>query len=286
MSERPTSSPRQDTGPFREPAASLRCTFCLEAVKPGASVCPHCGGVLISFSQLLDRQLSLEARLDALTVEITALRAMPVQALPTTDAPAAAKSAQHPAGSFGWPHMADNLFLGLTALLAAHWLVTTLPGTHRAVYRLAALAVAMPFGFRFQAYAHGSLSEQVLSALAFGGLGTFVVGILDIALAGGVLAGVSMHDLAASVAAIALSHLAGSFWADVRRKRIEQAASPAQPPEAAAVASLAIAMTAIRQVKPDKIQSNAAAVKAVTDAAAAIIASAAAVWAAFSHILS
>jgi hypothetical protein len=81
--------------------------------------------------------------------------------------------------------MADNLFLGLAALLAAHWLATTLPHANRTVFRLAALVIAMPFGFRFESYAQTGTSGRVLAALALGGLGTLVVGILDIALAGG-----------------------------------------------------------------------------------------------------
>jgi hypothetical protein len=30
--------------------------------------------------------------------------------------------------------MVDNIFLGLTALLAAHWLATTLPGGGRTIF--------------------------------------------------------------------------------------------------------------------------------------------------------
>jgi hypothetical protein len=183
--------------------------------------------------------------------------------------------------------MADNLFLGLTALLAAHWLATTLPHANRSIYRLAALAVALPFGFRFEAYARSSTSGQVLAALAFGGLGTLVVGMLDIAVAGGVPASVSIHDLAASVAAIALSHLAGSFWASAQHRRAERGTMKAAAAlDTAPALHLATAMPALGQVRSGKILSQVTAVKTIADAAAAVAATAAAVWAAFAHIVS
>ena len=60
-----------------------------------------------------------------------------------------------------WPHMVDNLLLGLAALLAAHWLATTLPESNRAVFRLVALVVALPFGFQFERNSRsGSVDPQ------------------------------------------------------------------------------------------------------------------------------
>ena len=182
--------------------------------------------------------------------------------------------------------MADNLFLGLTALLAAHWLATTLPHANRTVYRLAALAIAMPFGFRFESYAQTGISGRVLAALALGGLGTFVVGILDMALAGGLPAGLGMQDVIASVAAIALSHLAGSFFASFRRNRAERRApDPAAERDSHTPLGFTAAAAAIRRVKSDRIAKEATTVKAVTDAAAALTATGAAFWAAFGHLL-
>jgi hypothetical protein len=182
--------------------------------------------------------------------------------------------------------MADNLFLGLAALLAAHWLATTLPHANRTVFRLAALAIAMPFGFRFEAYARTGTSGRVLAALALGGLGTLVVGVLDIALADGMPASIGVQDIAASVAVITLSHLAGSFFASFRRNRAERhAPETAAAQDHATPLKLTAAVAAIRHVKPDRLVSQAAAVKAVTDAAAALTATAAAFWAAFGHLL-
>ena len=64
--------------------------------------------------------------------------------------------------------MADNIFLGLTALLTAHWLATTLPAHDRAIFRLVALAVALPFGYRFEVNARAGITGEVLDALENG----------------------------------------------------------------------------------------------------------------------
>ena len=275
---------RQEIAESRATTAILACVYCLEDIKPGASVCPHCGGVLGPFQRLLVDQASLEARLAALEQEVAASRSAPAEVLATADVSSPAAPAQPQGATFGWPHMADNLFLGLTALLAAHWLATTLPHANRTVYRLAALAVAMPFGFRFESYAQTGISGRVLAALALGGLGTLVVGILDIALAGGMPATIGVQDIVASVAVITLSHLAGSFFASFRRNRAER-----HTPEAAAEQDrpnpLGFTVAAIRRVKSDRIAKEAATVKAVTDAAAALTATGAAFWAAFGHLL-
>jgi hypothetical protein len=284
MTDTSAQSSRQEIVESRATAAIATCVFCLEDIRPGASVCPHCGGVLGPFQRLLVDQASLEARLTALEQDVAALRPTPAEVLTTADVSSAAAPVQPQAVAFGWPHMADNLFLGLAALLAAHWLATTLPDANRTVFRLAALAIAMPFGFRFEANARTGTSGRVLAALALGGLGTLVVGILDMALAGGVPAGLGVQDIVASVAVIALSHLAGSFFASFRRNRAERHA----PEEATAQdrpTPLGFTVAAIRRIKSDRIAREATTVKAVTDAAAALTATGAAFWAAFGHLL-
>jgi hypothetical protein len=277
---------RQDSTERRETAACTSCVYCLEDIKPGASVCPHCGGVLGPFHRLLVDQAAFEARLAALEQEVAALRPVPTEAPARADDPSPTAPTQRQTTPFGWPHMVDNLFLGLAALLAAHWLATTLPHSNRTIFRLAALAIAMPFGFRFEAYARTGTSGRVLAALALGGLGTLVVGVLDIALAGGMPAAIGVQDITASVAVITLSHLAGSFFASFRRNRAErQSMETAAAQDYATPLNLTSAVAAIRHVKPDRLVSEAAAVKAVTDAAAALTATAAAFWAAFGHLL-
>jgi hypothetical protein len=286
MTDTSAQSARQEFVESRATAAISTCVYCLEDIKPGASVCPHCGGVLGPFQRLLVDQASLEARLAALEQEVAALRPTPAEALAIADVASPAAPAQPQAATFGWPHMADNLFLGLTALVAAHWLATTLPHANRTVYRLAALAIAMPFGFRFESYAKTGISGRVLAALALGGLGTFVVGILDMALAGGLPAGLGVQDVVASVAAIALSHLAGSFFASFRRNRAERhAPDEATEQDRPTPLHFTAAVTAIRRIKSDRIAKEATTVKAVTDAAAALTATGAAFWAAFGHLL-
>jgi hypothetical protein len=285
MTDTSAQSPRLEIVERRATAAISSCVFCMEDVKPGASVCPHCGGVLVPFQRLLVDQAALEARLAALEQEVAALRPMPSE--PTAPGDASSVTAPTPpqAAIVGWPHMADNLFLGLTALLAAHWLGTTLPHANRMVFRLAALAIAMPFGYRFEAYARAGTSGQVLAALSLGSLGTLAVGILDIALAGGMPASIGVQDIAASVAVITLSHLAGSFFASFRRNRAERSATDTTAAQDHGAPLNLTAAAAIRHVKPDRIMSEAATVKAVTDAAAALTATAAAFWAAFGHLL-
>ena len=286
MTDTSAQSSRQEIVESRATAAIATCVFCLEDIRPGASVCPHCGGVLGPFQRLLADQAALEARLAALEQDVAALRPTPAEVLTTADVSSAAAPVQPQAVAFGWPHMADNLFLGLAALLAAHWLATTLPDANRTVFRLAALAIAMPFGFRFEAYARTGTSGRVLAALALGGLGTLVVGILDIALAGGMPATVGVQDIVTSVAVITLSHLAGSFFASFRRNRAERhAPEAATEQDRPTPLGFAAAAAAIRRVKSDRIAKEAATVKAVTDAAAALTATGAAFWAAFGHLL-
>jgi hypothetical protein len=173
--------------------------------------------------------------------------------------------------------MADNLFLGLATLLAAHWLATTLPGSNRTFYRLVALVVALPFGFRFERYARSGPSGQVLAALAFGCTGTICIGVLDIALAGRLPPALTVQDIVGSVTAVTLSHYAGSALAHRRRKRAELATASA-PAE-----KLSSSLT---YIEPARIKSTADAVKALYDATVPLAAGAAALWAAFGHIFS
>ena len=78
--------------------------------------------------------------------------------------------------------MAENVFLGMLVLVAAHWLVTTLPVGRRPLFRLVALVVALPFGYRFERYTISSVSEQVIAALGYGCVGSLALGLLDMAL--------------------------------------------------------------------------------------------------------
>ena len=82
-----------------------------------------------------------------------------------------------------WPHMADNIFLGLVTLIAAHWLAASLPADERTVFGLVALVVALPFGYRFERNSRSDVAVQVIAALAYGSLGTMALGLLDMAVA-------------------------------------------------------------------------------------------------------
>ena len=62
-----------------------------------------------------------------------------------------------------------------------HWLATTLPVGSRPLFRLVALVVALPFGYRFERYTKSGVSEQVIAALAYRCLGTMALGLLDMA---------------------------------------------------------------------------------------------------------
>ncbi|HME25432.1 MAG TPA: zinc ribbon domain-containing protein [Acetobacteraceae bacterium] len=259
-----------------------QCVFCREEIRPGASVCPHCGGTLTPLQGFADKQAALEQRLAALEQEVAALRAGGLEqaAVEGDPAPAAAPSPSVRA-EFKWPHMADNIFLGLMTLLAAHWLATTLPTSERTVYRLVALAVALPFGFRFERNSRSGPSGQVLAALAFGSIGTLAIGLLDIAVAGRGAPPPTPQDIIASVAAIALSHFAGSALAHSRRMRAEQADRAAVD----AVSAGGNAAKSLLHIEPARIKGTAEAVKALYDAAAPLAAGAGALWAAFGHSL-
>jgi hypothetical protein len=193
-----SSSPPADAAPN----CGRRCVFCLENIRPGASVCPHCGSNLARLQDFVDRQTALEKRVAALEQEIAAQRIADEQ---TTVSEAALSTPPSPAASavpadIKW-HMIDNIFLGLTALLAAHWLATTLPAQSRAFFRLVALVLALPFGFRFERNSRSGAAGQVLAALALGSMGTLAIGLLDTALADRTPP-LSPQDIVACVAAM------------------------------------------------------------------------------------
>jgi hypothetical protein len=246
---------------------SLRlCIFCCEEIRPGASVCPHCGGSLVPLQTIADRQAAMERRLAALE---EALAARPADEGAKSIAPVATHDDPGPA-EIRWPHMADNIFLGLTVLVAAHWLATTLPAGGHTWFRLVALVVALPFGFRFEQHSRTGTSGQVIAALAFGSIGTLAIGVLDLILAGHGGPLPTPEDVISSVATIALSHFAGSAWAQFRqpRRKATLGAGPANP---------------LIHIQTAQIKSTADAIKALYDAAAPIAAGAAALWAAFGH---
>jgi hypothetical protein len=252
-----------------------QCVFCREEIRPGAAVCPHCRRTLTPLQGFADRQLALEQRLATLEQEMAVLRAGGGEqaAVAGDSAPASSPSVR---GEFKWPHMADNIFLGLATLLAAHWLATTLPTSERTVFRLVALAVALPFGFRFERHSDSGPSGQVLAALAFGSTGTLAIGLLDIAVGGHGAAPPTAQDIIASVSAIALSHFAGSALAHSRRMRAERIDAAANRGNAA---------KSLLHIEPARIKGTAEAVKALYDAAMPLAAGAGALWAAFGHMV-
>jgi hypothetical protein len=269
------------------PGGHRRCVFCIEEIQPGASVCPHCQRALSPWQGFADRHAALEERLAALELEVSALR-LANSSEPGADSAAEAESPIHAgSGASGatvtWPHMADNIFLGLTALLVAHWLATSLPASNRAVFRLVALVVALPFGFRFERNARSGTTGQVVAALAFGSLGTLVIGVLDLALAGHPPPSLTAQDVVASVAAISLSHFAGSALARSRQIRADRAVNEAAATRLAASPAAGGAAGSLMHIEPARIKSTAEAVKALYDATAPLAAGAAALWAAFGH---
>lgn len=252
-----------------------QCVFCREEIRPGASVCPHCRGTLTPLQDLADRQAALEQRLAALEAVLAERQADSAANAPV-DVPATAGVSASPGTEIRWPHMADNIFLGLTVLVAAHWLATTLPTGSRTWFRLVALVVALPFGFRFERHSRSGTSGQVLAALAFGSVGTLAIGVLDLVLAGHGGPTPTPQDVIASVATIALSHFAGSAWAHFRQVRDNGA------PIATPVGGVA---SPLMRIQPAQIKGTAEAIKALYDAAAPLAAGAAALWAAFGHVL-
>jgi hypothetical protein len=234
-----------------------------------------------------DKHAALEERLVALEQEVAVLKVaggdQVVAEGVATSAPVEASSPSLGA-EIKWPHMADNIFLGLAVLLAAHWLATTLPASGRTVFRLVALIVALPFGFRFERNSRSGTAGQVMGALAFGSLGTLAIGVVDLALAGRGMPPPTAQDIIASVAAIALSHFAGSALADSRRMRAERAAS-AEASRIAVSSASGKAAGSLMHIEPAQIKNTADTVKSLYDAVAPLAAGAAALWAAFGHIL-
>lgn len=269
--------------------ATSRCVFCCEEIQSAASICPHCRSNLVPIQRLADERAALEERVAILERELATLRDPPAGVAQNTAAGntapgdiasgniAVSVTLAPAAPGRTWPHMADNIFLGLAVLIAAHWLATTLPMNSRAVFRLVALVVALPFGYRFERNSRSPISVQVVSALGFACFGTIAIGLLDIATGNLTPKTMDASDIVASVAAIALSHFAGSAWAASRQSRADQAAS---------VAAAASSGNLLTNIKGAQIKSTAETVKALYDAVAPIVAGSAAVWAAFSHIMS
>lgn len=266
------------------PATGRHCVFCLEEIRPGASVCRHCGSNLAPLQDLADKNATLEERLVALEGEVAAMR-ISIAPAGTTASVDVEPTGPPSLMDIKWPHMVDNVFLGLVALLIAHWFATMLPGSSRVVFRFVGLIVALPFGVRFQRNLRGGTSVQVLAALAFGSFGTVLNGVLDIALAGRTPPLLTVHDIVASVAAIALSHYAGSALADMRLRRAERAATEAAAARRAVSVIGGAAAGSLMHIEPARIKSTAEAVKALYDAAAPLAAGAAALWAAFGHTI-
>jgi len=269
------------------PGDRRECVFCLEEIRPGASVCPHCGSTLAPLQRFADKHAALEERLVALEQEVAALKLAAGDQAPAAGVVASTPvdpSSRSLGAAVKWPHMADNIFLGLTVLVAAHWLAMTLPTSGRDVFRLVALVVALPFGFRFERNSRSHTAGQVLAALAFGSLGTLAIGVLDLAVAGRGAPAPTAQDIIASVAAIALSHFAGSALACWLRARAERRAGAKAAQVAVSAAGDSAAGT-LMHLEPARIKSTAETVKALYDARAPLAAGSAAVWAAFGHTL-
>ena len=47
------------------PNGERRCVFCLEEIRPGASVCPHCGSALAPLQRFADEHAALHGRIGA-----------------------------------------------------------------------------------------------------------------------------------------------------------------------------------------------------------------------------
>jgi hypothetical protein len=110
------------------------------------------------------------------------------------------------------------------------------------------------------------------------------IGVLDVALGGHGAPPATPQDIVASVAAIALSHYAGSALAHWRQMRTEQRASDAVAAQLAA-SSASGRVGSLMYIEPARVKSTADAIKALYDAAAPLAAGAAALWAAFGHVL-
>ncbi len=267
------------------PVAARLCVFCREEIRPGASVCCHCGSNLVPLQSLADQQAVLEVRMAALECAV---------AIHHDGAPADSKAIEKPAlvehhaapgpgvAILKWPHMADNIFIGLAALLAAHWIATMFPLGDRTAFRLVALAVALPFGFRFETNARAGATGQVVAAVAFASVGTLSIGLLDALLTAKGILPATARDIVSSFATISLSHYAGSTLAEFRRVRQGRLATigGAGP----ATSSTGGTANPLAHFAPSQIKTTAETVKALYDATIPIAASAAALWAAVGHL--
>ena len=287
----PNSSPQPSSVPTGQSSAGGRqspCVFCLEPVTPGALVCRHCGNFIAPIQRLADAQAALDARLVVLELTLAA-QASATTSAPTrspgpeaTEADGGFAAGMLPRQSrFHWPHMADNLFLGLSALLVVHWLSSTLPDGHQAFYRLAGLVVALPFGFRFEYYSRSRAAAQVLSALVFGVLGTTCIAALDYlpAVAASSADVLGVNDAVESIIAIGLSHLTGSVTARWWRRRREEEAATAGANAAAALLSASLGSN------PQELKARFDALKAIMDAGPPVTAAALTAWAAVMRLL-
>ena len=252
------------------------CVFCCEEIHPSASICPHCTSNLVPLQRLSDERAALEERVAVLEQSVAALLLAQSASAESSPSPIAAvvEAVPSPPSGINWAHMAENVFLGMVVLVAAHWLATTLPVGSRPLFRLVALVVALPFGYRFERYTRSGVSEQVIAALAYGCVGTLALGLLDMALGYLTPRLLSAPDIAATVAAISLSHFAGSGLAQARRGCADRAAS------AAAARSSGL----LPHLQAAQIKSTADTVKSVYEALTPVAAGGAAVWAAFNHI--
>ena len=258
------------------PRGARRCVFCCEEIRPSATICPHCTSNLVPLQRLSDERAALEERVAVLEqslAELTLAQSASAESSASSIA-AAVEAIPLPASGINWPHIAENVFLGMVVLVAAHWLATTLPVGSRQLFRLVALIVALPFGYRFEHHTRSGVSEQVMAALAYGSVGTLAVGLLDMALGDLTPHSLSAPDIVATVAAISLSHFAGSALAQARRGREDRAAS----------AAAARGSGLLPHLQAAQIKSTADTVKAVYEALTPVAAGGAAVWAAFNHI--
>jgi hypothetical protein len=261
------------------------CVFCRDEIHPGATVCCHCGSSLAPLQTLAEQNAEFEERLAALEREFAFRRDVTPGQNAATEAvfPDQGQTTSYAGTStLSWPHMADNILVGLTALLTAHWIATTLPIGNRTVFRIVALLVALPFGFRFESNARSGITGQIVAALAFASLGTLLIGVVDLLVRPLGNSPVVATDVVASFATVALSHYAGSALAHFRQSRNERRASHKAVAQLAA--SAATSSGALVQLAPAQLKTTAEAVKAVYDAAAPLAAGGAALWAAIGHL--
>jgi hypothetical protein len=287
----PDTSPQPSSARAGQATAAgtqASCIFCLEPVNPGALVCRHCGNVIGPIQQLVGAQAALEARLSVLEATLAApggadapasLRLPSPKAVPTEEIVAVGKLPGRL--RFRWPHMVDNLFLGLSAILVVHWLASTLPSGHQSIYRLAGLIVAFPFGFRFEFYSQSRAAVQVLAALAFGVLATACIGTLDYLLGTNTAGAATLdaHHALASLMAIGLSHLTGSATARWWRRRSDRAAVTTNG------GSAAVLLTVPLHGDPQAVKARFDALRAIMDAGPPVTAAAVTAWAAITRLL-